>query len=259
MSASTMIPGPSAKERDSPGPSCDVVPNRSKYVISRAGNRGARLKSVPLVQATGSITISVMWAGMPRISLIRASSCSAAVTHVEPRPRARRARQKLHAACRTESNRPGRLPPSWRPMMVGMTMAGTSARWSTRYDADAITFSCGCPVPRSRSAVVAMNAPAVSRYTSASCSFTARSRTTIQRRLPRLPPVGACSARSMQSSSNWLSTGRSRSSRLRTARVVASTVSTWAGSMFMRVLVPMLRASCALHHGTMQGSRADIP
>ena len=30
MSASTMIPGPSANDRDSPGPRWDVVPNRSK-------------------------------------------------------------------------------------------------------------------------------------------------------------------------------------------------------------------------------------
>ena len=94
---------------------------------------------MPFVQATGSITISVMWSGIARISLTLASSCNAAVIHVVPRPRARSARQKLHAAWMTESNRPGRPLPSWRPMIVGTTMAGTSARCSARYVADAIT------------------------------------------------------------------------------------------------------------------------
>ena len=93
-----------------------------------------------------------MSSGMPRISLTRASSCNAAVTHVVPRPRARSARQKLHAAWITESNRPGRPLPSWRPWIVGMTIAGTSARCSARYCAEAMTFSCGSPVPRNRSA-----------------------------------------------------------------------------------------------------------
>ena len=65
-----------------------------------------------------------MSAGMPRISLTAASSWRAAVTHVVPRPLARSARQKLHAAWITESNRPGRPLPSWRPMIVGMTIAG---------------------------------------------------------------------------------------------------------------------------------------
>ena len=88
-----------------------------------------------------------MSSGMRRISLTFAVSCSAAVTHVVPSPRARRARQKLQAAWITESNRPGRPLPSWRPMTVGMTMAGTSARCSARYVADAITFSLGWPVP----------------------------------------------------------------------------------------------------------------
>ena len=58
-----------------------------------------------------------MCSGMPRISLTFAVSCSAAVTQVVPSPRARSARQKLHAAWMTESNRPGRPLPSWRPMI----------------------------------------------------------------------------------------------------------------------------------------------
>ena len=104
-----------------------------------------------------------MCSGMRRISLTFAVSCSAAVTQVVPSPRARRARQKLQAAWMTESNRPGRPLPSWRPMTVGMTMAGTSARCSARYVADAITFSLGWPVPCSRSAAADMNGSAVSR------------------------------------------------------------------------------------------------
>ena len=40
-------------------------------------------------------------------------------------------------------------------------MAGTSARCSARYAADAITFSLGWPVPRSRSAAADMNGSAV--------------------------------------------------------------------------------------------------
>ena len=99
------------------------------------------MKSVPLVQATGSMTISVTWSGMSRISLTFASCSNTAVIQVVPSPRARSARQKLHAAWMTESNRPGRPLPSWRPMMVGTTMAGTSARCSARYWAEAITFS----------------------------------------------------------------------------------------------------------------------
>ena len=63
------------------------------------------------------------------------------MTHVVPRPLARKARQKLHAAWMIESNKPGRPLPSWRPMIVGMTIAGTSARCSARYSADAITCS----------------------------------------------------------------------------------------------------------------------
>ena len=139
------------------------MPKRSNDVIARAGCRGARWKSVPFVHATGSSTISVMSAGMPRISFTRASSCSAAVTHVVPRPRARSARQKLQAAWITESNRPGRPLPSWRPMIVGMTIAGTSARCSARNAADAMTFSWASPVPRSRSAARDMNGSAVVR------------------------------------------------------------------------------------------------
>ena len=96
---------------------------------------------MPFVHATGNSTISVMWPGIPRISFTLASSSRAAVTHVVPRPLARNARQKLHAAWMTESNKPGRPLPSWRPMIVGMTIAGTSARCSARYCADAITCS----------------------------------------------------------------------------------------------------------------------
>jgi hypothetical protein len=77
-------------------------------VIVRAGRRGARLKSVPIVYATGKIAISVVSSGAPMISLIRCSFCSGAVTQVVPSPRARSARQKLHAAWITESNRLGR-------------------------------------------------------------------------------------------------------------------------------------------------------
>jgi meso-butanediol dehydrogenase/(S,S)-butanediol dehydrogenase/diacetyl reductase len=49
-----------------------------------------------------------------------------------------------------------------------------------------------------------------------------------QRRVDWFPPVGLCSARSMQSNSTWSSTARVRSSRLRTARVVDRTWSTAA-------------------------------
>ena len=42
----------------------------------------------------------------------------------------------------------------------------------------------------------------------------------------------------MQSSSSWLSTGRLKSSRRRTARVVASSSSIWAISKFMSAPSP---------------------
>ena len=63
------------------------------------------------------------------------------MVHDVPRPRARSATQKLHTDWITESNRPGRPLPSWTPMIVGMTIAGTSARCSARWAADFMTFS----------------------------------------------------------------------------------------------------------------------
>jgi hypothetical protein len=168
---------------------------------------------------------------MPSSSFTLVSSPKTAVTQDEPRPRARRATQKLHAAWMTESNRPGRPLPSCRPMIVTMTSAGTSARCAARKAADAITFSCGCPVPASRSALAAIHGLVRSLYKRARPAFTAGSRTISQRRLPRLPRVGACSAMSMQSSRIWLSTSRPRSSRRRTARVVDRAASTCAASI----------------------------
>ena len=100
--------------------------------MERAAGRGAGRKSVPLVHATGSMTIGVLRAGMPSSSLARSSSLKIAVTHDVPRPRARRATQKLQAAWITESNRPGLPLPSCRPMIVTKTRAGTSARCAAR-------------------------------------------------------------------------------------------------------------------------------
>ena len=220
MSISATVPGPSARRTGLLGPDSKVRAQPSKKVTVRAGGRGAGEKSVPFVQATGNIAISVMFSGMSRSSLTLSWSASAAVTQAVPRPRARNATQKLQPDWMTESNRPGRPLPSWRPMMVGITMAGTSARCSARYFADAMFFSCGWPVPSRRSAAPAIHCPAPAMYRSASACFNRGSRITNQRRLDRFPPVGACSATSMQSRMIWSSTLRSRSSRRRTARVV---------------------------------------
>src|SRR5438270_13875736 len=65
-----------------------------------------------------------------------------------------------------------------------------------------------------------------SRYQSASFFFLSASVTTTQRHPCWLPPVGACSARLRHSSITSGGTGLSRSSLLRTARVVVSSSST---------------------------------
>ena len=95
-----------------------------------------------------------------------------AVVHAVPSPRARVATQKLHTDWMTESNRPGRPLPSWTPMMVGITITGTSARCSARWAAEAITRSFGWPVPAMRSRASIIHRPADSRYSSARRSLT---------------------------------------------------------------------------------------
>ena len=141
--------------------------------------------------------------------------------------------QKLQALWITESKRPGDPLPSWRPTMVGMTITGTSAKCSAKCAAERIAAAPGWSVPAKRSRAAIMKSPTTSRYSRANSCFVSGSRTTIQRLLDWLPPVGACSAMSMQSRMICSSTGRSRSSRSRTALVVVSAKSTAALSMFM--------------------------
>jgi hypothetical protein len=112
-------------------------------VISRAGYRGARWNVVPVNQATGIIAICVLPSGTPSRSRNSSRLPRMAVVHAVPRPRARSATQKLHTDWMTESNSPGRPLPSCTPTIVGITIAGTSARCSARYADDFMTFSCG--------------------------------------------------------------------------------------------------------------------
>jgi hypothetical protein len=72
------------------------------------------------------VGVGVITIGTVALGLIRCSFRTGAVTHVVPSPRARRARQKLHAAWMTESNRLGRPLLSWWPRMEGITIAGAS-------------------------------------------------------------------------------------------------------------------------------------
>src|SRR5436305_12764276 len=60
--------------------------------------------------------------------------------------------------------------------------------------------------------------------------MTAGSSTTSHRHGWLLPPLGACSAMSMHSSTTSRLTGREKSRRLRTDRVVVSSLSVWARS-----------------------------
>ena len=68
------------------------------------------------------------------------------------------------------------------------------------------------------------------RYRSARPCLRSGSSTTSHRQRCTLPPAGAWAATSMQSRISCRGTGRSRSSRRRTARVVVSSLSVWARS-----------------------------
>ena len=181
------------------------------------------------------------WSGMPSSSAAAFSSVRCSVVQQVPRPRARAASMKLHTAGSSEPQMAacqatGRL--SVRPSMHGMTCTGTSARWSARYCAELMTFLVVVDVvglvlraggPATASGLPYMTAKAAA-YHSASWRRLAWSVTTMKCQPWLLPPVGAWVATSMHSRSSSGSTGRLRSRRLRTDRVVERSSSGPSGS-----------------------------
>ena len=180
--------------------------------------------------------------------------------NAEPSPRLRNASWKLHTAGRIEPNSPGGVDQLGRALEPRRRCTGSRApgpraggrRGTSRSRAPAAAARSASARRRGSAARYGVRDVAVERRRAA--ARLSASVTTIQRQPCELPPVGAWIARRRHSSITSGSTGRSRSRRLRTERVVVRTWSTDArsrrGDAFRvcdRVGLPcgaMLAASC---------------
>ena len=179
------------------------------------------------------------------------------VVHADPRPRSRSASMKLHTAGSSDPqpDAPTRTEASSRrPQRHGITSSGTAVEvvGEVRRRVGDLGLALAAGVARRRS-----SAPGRCGTRRSSCGRRRRSPASWRRPRPRPSaspadccPVGACMAMVRHSSTTARSTGRSKSSRLRTERVVVSSSSADRFNFMtpnLRLRSPATQAELAAH------------
>ena len=209
-----------------------VAPHRSQNVMSSTGGRAAGLKSSPIVCATANRATCVTVSGMPRSSAASASRMRCSVVHVDPRPLCPQ-RQQEAPRCRQDRAVGGGRHHRRRTVEAALDAGDDHDRHPVQdlgQVVGALVHPSGLVVGLGGGGLLEIGEAALPVEPGQLGAAVSASVTTIQRQLCALLPVGACTANRRQSRMTSGSTGRSRSSRRRTARVVASSRSVSARS-----------------------------